>query len=91
MIDYAKLMLWNVSISRNLFKNELIKLINWADKQEITWLKNYCYEKYLDMHPDVLDEVFFRKTGHTEVSPRHTITQSLREPIPGRLYFFALR
>jgi hypothetical protein len=61
MIDYAKLMLWNVSISKNLFKNELIKLINWADKQEITWLKNYCYDKYLDMHPDVLEEVFIKE------------------------------
>jgi hypothetical protein len=61
MIDYAKLTLWNVSISRNLFKNELIKLIKWADNQEITWLRNYCYDKYLDMYPDVLEEVFYKE------------------------------
>jgi hypothetical protein len=60
MTDYAKLKLWSVSISGNLFKNELIQLINWADNQEINWLKNYCYEKYLDMHPDVLEEVFLK-------------------------------
>jgi hypothetical protein len=61
MIDYAKLKLWNVSISRILFKTELEKLINWADKQEINWLRNYCYDKYLDMHPDVLEEVFVKE------------------------------
>ncbi len=61
MIDYAKLTLWNVSISRNLFKTELTKLIKWADNQEITWLRNYCYDKYLDMYPDVLDEVFYKE------------------------------
>lgn len=59
MTDYAKLTLWNVSISRNLFKKELLRLIDWADKQEIKWLQNYCYEKYLDMYPDVLEEVFY--------------------------------
>ena len=58
MIEYAKVILWGVSFWKALFKKELEKIIQWSDPVELTEIRNYCYEKYNDMHPDVLEEVF---------------------------------
>ncbi len=58
MIEYAKVILWGVSFWKNLFKKELEKIISWSDSKELIELRKYCYDKYSDMHPDVLDEVF---------------------------------
>lgn len=58
MIEYAKVILWGVSFWKALFKKELQKIIEWSNPDELYELRKYCYEKYSDMHPDVLDEVF---------------------------------
>lgn len=58
MIEYAKVILWGVSFWEVLFKKELEKIIEWSDVEERAELMKYCYEKYSDMHPDVLNEVF---------------------------------
>jgi hypothetical protein len=58
MIEYAKVILWGVSFWKVLFKKELEKIIEWSDASELTEIRKYCYDKYIDMHPDVLNEVF---------------------------------
>lgn len=58
MIEYAKVILWGVSFWEVLFKKELEKIIEWSDEDELAGLRRYCYDKYSDMHPNVLDEVF---------------------------------
>ena len=58
MIEYAKVILWGVSFWKALFKKELEKIIQWSDSAELAELRKYCYDKYSDMHPDVLEEVF---------------------------------
>jgi hypothetical protein len=58
MIEYAKVILWGVSFWEVLFKKELEKIIEWSDDEELAELAKYCYDKYSDMHPDVLNEVF---------------------------------
>ncbi len=58
MIDYAKIVLWGVSFWKQLFRKELIKIINWCTPEELIQLKNYCYEKYYDLHPEIIDEAF---------------------------------
>lgn len=71
MIEYAKVILWGVSFWKGLFKKELEKIMQWSDNKEIIELRNYCYEKYSDMHPDVLEEVF--EAGSIGVSERSMI------------------
>lgn len=58
MIEYAKVILWGVSFWEGLFRKELEKIIAWSDEKELAELRNYCYDKYVDIHPDVLNEVF---------------------------------
>lgn len=62
MIEYAKVILWGVSFWKALFKKELKKIITWSNSTELAELRKYCYDKYYDMHPDVLDEVFSTTT-----------------------------
>lgn len=58
MIEYAKVVLWGVSFEQKLFRKELHKIAGWCDSAELPNLKKYCYEKYYDMFPDIVDEVF---------------------------------
>lgn len=58
MNEYAKKILPKVSCWKSLFKKELIKCINWAEPEEWFELRNWCYDKFYDMHPDILDEVY---------------------------------
>ncbi len=77
MIEYAKVILWGVSFWEVLFKKELEKIIAWSDEEEIAELVKYCYDKYSDMHPDVLNEVF----GTSKVGVTH---QRMNSYIHGR-------
>ena len=67
MFEYAKLILWKVSLQKNLFKNKLISIVNRIDRSDLSKLKAYCYAKYYDMYPEVLDEIFVE--GKREYSP----------------------
>lgn len=58
MNEYAKKILPSVSEWKPLFKKELIKCINWAEPQEWFELRNWCYDNFYDLHPDVLTEVY---------------------------------
>ena len=67
MIEYAKVILWGVSFWEVLFKKELEKIIQWSDEEELAELRKYCIDKYSDMHPNVLNEVF----GTSKVGVAH--------------------
>ena len=58
MNEYAKKILPKVSPWKKLFKKELIKCINWAEPQEWFELRNWCYDNFYEMYPDVLTEVY---------------------------------
>jgi len=58
MLEYAKVILPKVSFSRHLFRKELSKCIQWVEPFEIQELHDWCYEKFKDKYPDVLEEVF---------------------------------
>lgn len=66
MIEYAKVILWGVSFWESLFRKELLKIVSWSNNEELAELRKYCYDKYSDMYPHVLDEVF--ATGKLGVS-----------------------
>ncbi|MFW6369796.1 MAG: hypothetical protein ACOC10_01165 [Bacteroidota bacterium] len=76
MIEYAKVILWGVSFWEVLFKKELEKIVHWSDEEELAELRKYCYDKYSDMHPDVLNEVF----GTSKIS----VANSRMNPLLGR-------
>jgi hypothetical protein len=58
MLEYAKVILPKVSFSKELFRKELHKCINWVEPNQIHELYSWCYENFKEMYPDVLAEAF---------------------------------
>lgn len=58
MLEYAKVILPKVSFSKELFRKELNKCINWVETNQLQELHDWCYEHFKDMYPDVLAEAF---------------------------------
>nr|WP_319571818.1 hypothetical protein [uncultured Draconibacterium sp.] len=58
MLEYAKVILPKVSFSRELFSKELSKCINWVEPDQLPTLRNWCYENFKEIYPDVLAEAF---------------------------------
>jgi len=59
MNEYAKVILPNVQFNRNLFQKELVKCIRWTDgSEELYDLAQWTFEKFGDIYPDLLHEVF---------------------------------
>ncbi len=58
MLEYAKVILPKVSFSKELFSKELSKCINWVEPDQLQNLRNWCYENFKEMYPDVLAKAF---------------------------------
>ena len=58
MFEYAKVILPKVSFSRDLFRKELTKCVNWVDSSELDDFTQWCRENFGEMYPKILDEVF---------------------------------
>ena len=58
MMEYAKTILPKVSFSKDLFRKELNKCINWVEPQQRTELYHWCLQEFNDLYPDVLEEAF---------------------------------
>ena len=58
MIEYAKVILPKVSFSRDLFRKELTKCINWVEPEELKDLQDWCKENFGEMYPKILTDVF---------------------------------
>jgi hypothetical protein len=58
MLEYAKVILPKVSFSRELFRKELNKCINWVEPNQVQDLCIWCYQKFQKLYPDVLAEAF---------------------------------
>ncbi|QIA09367.1 hypothetical protein [Draconibacterium halophilum] len=58
MLEYAKVILPKVSFSRELFSKELAKCINWVEQNQLPKLRNWCYENFKELYPDVLADAF---------------------------------
>jgi len=63
MFEYARVILPKVSFSRELFRKELIKCINWVGDSEINSLREWCIENFMEMYPDILTEAFKMKAA----------------------------
>lgn len=58
MLEYAKVILPKVSFSKELFSKELAKCINWVEPDQLQNLRDWCFENFKEMYPDVLAEAF---------------------------------
>lgn len=58
MKEYYRMKLWGLSFGKSEFKQELIRIVESSDGESLLDLMIYCYEKYSDMHPEILAEVF---------------------------------
>lgn len=58
MLEYAKVILPKVSFSRDLFRKELAKCISWVGASELNQLKEWCFENFREMYPEILSEAF---------------------------------
>jgi hypothetical protein len=58
MFEYAKVILPKVIYSKQLFRKELIKCVNWLDPSEVHELHEWCNANFKEVFPDVLEEVF---------------------------------
>ncbi len=63
MLEYAKVILPKVSFSRELFRKELAKCIKWVGDSEINQLKEWCFENFLEIYPDILTKAFSMKAA----------------------------
>ncbi|OFX53631.1 MAG: hypothetical protein A2066_05620 [Bacteroidetes bacterium GWB2_41_8] len=63
MFEYARVILPKVSFSRELFRKELVKCINWVGDSEVNSLREWCIENFMEMYPDILTEAFKMKAA----------------------------
>lgn len=63
MLEYAKVILPKVSFSRDLFRKELGKCIKWVGESELNLLKDWCFENFLEMYPEILTKAFSMKVA----------------------------
>ena len=58
MLEYAKVILPNVSFRKDLFLKELNKCIGWVEEDQIRELFAWCNENFNEIYPDVLAIAF---------------------------------
>jgi hypothetical protein len=58
MLEYAKVILPIMSFSKDLFKKELNKCINWVEEDQIRELFSWCNDNFKEIYPDVLAIAF---------------------------------
>ncbi|WP_297091605.1 hypothetical protein [uncultured Draconibacterium sp.] len=58
MFEYAKVILPKVSFSKQLFRKELSKCINWVEQNQVEELYTWCCNNFNHQYPDVLAEAF---------------------------------
>jgi len=62
-MEYARVILPKVSFSRDLFRKELTKCIDWVGESELNDLKIWCFENFMEMYPDILTKAFEKKAA----------------------------
>ncbi|MGV8092771.1 MAG: hypothetical protein AB2L24_13020 [Mangrovibacterium sp.] len=59
MLEYAKVILPKITFSKDLFRKELAKCVNWVEEpEELDELVKWCTAKFGKIYPDILKEVF---------------------------------
>lgn len=56
MIEYAKIILPEVSFNKELFQKELKKCMNWIEPKDVQQFRDWCYVNFKNLYPDILEE-----------------------------------
>ena len=65
MLNYSKIILEKVSFDPELFEKELIKSMEFIEKEELPKLKAWCNQNFRHIYPSLLEKVFReRETIH---------------------------
>ena len=66
MLEYVKTILLKVSFDSMLFEKELRKGLEALEREELLQFRQWCYEKFSDMHLVALGRVFhmYSETAH---------------------------
>ncbi|MEN6455863.1 MAG: hypothetical protein ABFD10_16555 [Prolixibacteraceae bacterium] len=59
MLEYAKVILPKICFSKDLFRKELTKCVNWVEEPgEMVELIKWCTAKFGKLYPEILNDVF---------------------------------
>jgi hypothetical protein len=58
MLEYVKLILSKVSFDKILFEKELTKSLKMLKRDELLELKQWCHERFSDIHLLIVNRVF---------------------------------
>ncbi|MGV8135562.1 MAG: hypothetical protein AB2L20_10135 [Mangrovibacterium sp.] len=59
MLEYAKVILPKICFSKDLFRKELTKCVNWVEEPgEMDELIKWCTAKFGKLYPEILNDVF---------------------------------
>ena len=58
MLEYVKIILQKVSFDKILFEKELVKGITMLQKEELPHLKQWCFERFSDIHLLIVNKTF---------------------------------
>jgi hypothetical protein len=58
MLEYFKTILYKVSFSSSLFEKELKKALQFVGADEITSLKDWCYQEFGSIYQSILNKCF---------------------------------
>jgi hypothetical protein len=58
MKESARMKLWENCLDKSLFRKELENILATTTSHDLFDVLKYCFDKYSDMHADVLQEVF---------------------------------
>ena len=58
MLEFKKRILASVSFDLHLFEKELTKAFKWLEMADLEKLRDWCYQKFSDLHKEVVDKVF---------------------------------
>jgi hypothetical protein len=58
MLEHQKIILENVRHDKKLFQKELIKSVNWLEKEDQRELYQWLKKSYWDSHKQIIESVF---------------------------------
>ncbi|MDX5348593.1 MAG: hypothetical protein LPJ89_08025 [Hymenobacteraceae bacterium] len=58
MLEYIKTILSKVSFDKKLFEKELKKSLKVLVEEEVEELRKWCYDKFANSYPTILNQVF---------------------------------
>jgi hypothetical protein len=63
MLEHQKIVLFNVSENKALFKKELLKSLDWLTQDELKIFWQWLKQNYWETHGEIISIVWEKETG----------------------------